>query len=43
MPFRSKAQARWMYATHPKMATKWEEHTPNIRGLPLRVKKRKKK
>ena len=28
MPFKSEAQRRWMYATHPAMARLWEAHTP---------------
>jgi len=27
MPFRSKAQERWMWATHPTMAKEWESKT----------------
>lgn len=34
MPFKSKKQARWMFATHPKMAKKWAHHTPDMKGLP---------
>lgn len=34
MPFKSKAQRRWMYATHPQMAKEWEEHTPKGKKLP---------
>jgi len=26
MPFKSTAQRRWMYATHPKMAKRWSAH-----------------
>jgi hypothetical protein len=37
MPFKSEAQRRWMYATHPKMAKKWEKHTPKGKKLPERV------
>ena len=36
-PFKSKAQRRWMHATHPEMAKKWEEHTP-VGKLPEKVK-----
>lgn len=28
MPFKSKAQRRFMYAKHPKIAKRWERHTP---------------
>jgi len=38
MPFKSEAQRRWMYATHPKMAKKWEKHTPKGKKLPEKVK-----
>jgi hypothetical protein len=27
MPFVSKAQRRWMYKNHPKMAKEWESKT----------------
>lgn len=37
MPFKSKAQQRWMFATHPTMAQEWAEHTPNMRKLPEKV------
>lgn len=37
MPFKSQAQRRWMYATHPEMAKRWEEHTPK-KKLPEHVK-----
>lgn len=34
MPFKSKAQARWMYANDPKMAKKWAAHTRDMKRLP---------
>lgn len=34
MPFKSKAQARWMFANKPKMAKEWAEHTPSMKSLP---------
>jgi len=34
MPFKSKAQARWMFAEHPKMAKEWAAHTKNFKDLP---------
>jgi hypothetical protein len=40
MPFKSKAQAAWMFANHPKMAEKWAKHTKNIKKLPKRAKKK---
>ena len=43
MPFESKAQRRWMYANKPKMAKKWEEHTPKGRKLPERKSRKGKR
>jgi hypothetical protein len=40
MPFKSKAQRRWMHATKPEMAKRWEKETPKGKKLP--EKKRKK-
>lgn len=37
MPFKSRSQQRWMYATDPKMAKKWADHTPDFKKLPERV------
>jgi len=37
MPFKSQAQRRWMYATHPEMAKEWESHTPKNKKLPEKV------
>lgn len=34
MPFKSKAQMRWMFARKPAMARKWKEHTKNVKRLP---------
>jgi len=42
MPFKSKAQEKWMWANHPQMAKLWEAHTPN-KPLPKKVKKNGKK
>ena len=42
MPFKSKSQRRWMYATHPEMAQEWAEHTPKGAKLPEKVKTNKK-
>lgn len=39
MPFESKAQARFMFAKHPKMAKEWAAKTPNIKALPNRKRK----
>jgi hypothetical protein len=40
MPFKSQSQRKWMYANDPKMAEKWEEHTPKGKKLPKKVKKK---
>lgn len=37
MPFQSDAQRRWMYATDPKMAEKWQKETPKGADLPEKV------
>lgn len=37
MPFQSQAQRRWMYATHPAMAKRWEALTPKGQQLPGHV------
>jgi len=42
MPFKSKQQRRWMYATHPQMAKQWESVTPKGKPLPKKVKAKKK-
>jgi hypothetical protein len=41
-PLVSESQRRWMHATHPLMAKRWEEHTPAGAKLPEHVKKKKK-
>ena len=40
MPFKSKAQARWMFANKPAMAKKWAKHTKSIKKLPKKKKKK---
>jgi hypothetical protein len=37
MPFKSKAQARFMFAKHPKIAKEFAAATPSIRKLPDRI------
>lgn len=37
MPFKSKAQEKWMYANKPSMAKKWSAHTKNEKSLPEKV------
>lgn len=39
MPFKSDAQRRFMYAKHPRIAARWEAHTPKGKDLPEHVKK----
>ena len=39
MPFKSKAQLRWMFANHPEMAKRWAMETPNQKSLPNKVGK----
>jgi hypothetical protein len=34
MPFKSKAQQKWMFANKPAMAKRWAKETPNIKALP---------
>jgi hypothetical protein len=41
MPFKSEQQRKWMYATNPKMAAKWEEDTPEGKKSPKKVTKKK--
>jgi hypothetical protein len=43
MPFKSKQQAKFMFATHPKIAKKWAGKTSSIKSLPKYAKKKKKK
>jgi hypothetical protein len=43
MPFKSKAQMRWMFANHPKMAKEWAAETPNEKALPEKKGKTAKK
>ena len=41
MPFKSKAQAREMFANQPKIAKRWAKEMPSIKSLPDKVKKKK--
>lgn len=34
MPFKSKAQAKYMFAKHPKIAKEFASKTPSISALP---------
>jgi hypothetical protein len=42
MPFKSKAQQKWMFANHPEMAKRWADHTLDIKKLPETVDTEKK-
>lgn len=42
MPFQSKAQARFMFSQHPKIAKEWAKETPNLKKLPMHKKFSKK-
>jgi hypothetical protein len=37
MPFKSKAQAKYMYANMPKMAKDWAQMTGDMSKLPAKV------
>lgn len=37
MPFKSKAQARFMFAKHPKIAKEFASKTKSIKSLPNKV------
>lgn len=41
MPFKSKAQRRFMYANHPKLAKEFEAKTPKDKKLPEKKSKSK--
>jgi hypothetical protein len=43
MPFKSKAQARYMFAKKPELAKEFADATPNMKKLPNKVKKKKPK
>jgi len=36
MPFKSKAQMKWMYSNKPQMADEWAAHTKSMSKLPAR-------
>ena len=42
MPFKSKAQMKYMYANHPKIAKEWSEKYGTPQNLPARKKPKKK-
>lgn len=41
MPFKSKAQAKMMFATNPKIAKEMASKTKSIKSLPAHAKKKK--
>ena len=43
MPFKSKAQQRFMFATHPNIAREFAAHTKNFKSLPNKLAKKVKK
>jgi hypothetical protein len=43
MPFKSKAQQRYMYAQHPDIAKRWEDTYGVPKSLPEHVKKKRKR
>lgn len=43
MPFKSKAQRRYMHSQHPEIAERWEKETPKGKRLPEKKKPAKKK
>lgn len=42
MPFKSKSQQRFMFATMPEKAKEWAKKTPGMKKLPEKVKIKKK-
>jgi hypothetical protein len=43
MPFKSKAQQRYMFKNMPQMAEEWASKTPNMKSLPMHATKEKDK
>lgn len=41
MPFKSKAQARFLYATDPAVAKEFADKTANMKKLPEHAKKKR--
>lgn len=39
MPYKSKAQMRWMHANRPDLAAEFDKETKNAKGLPEKSKK----
>jgi len=42
MPFKSKAQMRYMFAKHPDIAARWEDKYGISKNMPQHIKKSKK-
>ncbi len=42
MPFKSKSQARYMFAKEPTLAREFADHTKSIKSLPEHVKRSQK-
>ncbi len=38
MPYKSKAQQRFMHAQHPEIAKRWDSETSNFKKLPEKKK-----
>jgi hypothetical protein len=43
VPFKSKAQQRFMFAEHPDIAKRWAAETPNIKALTERIARKQHK
>lgn len=43
MPFKSKAQQKYMFATMPKTAKRWANETKNIKSLPKKAARKRSK
>jgi hypothetical protein len=43
MPFKSKAQQKYMFAKKPEMAKRWAKETPDIKTLPEKAGAKKSK
>jgi len=41
MPYKSKAQSRFLHSQHPEIAKKWDKEGYATKGLPEKKKKRK--
>lgn len=41
MPFKSQAQAKYLFANKPKIAKEFASKTKSIKALPKKVKKKK--